>query len=134
MPVSEPIRLRDGTLTSAVPVPKGARIMVDVCACNSDPALWGPDAAVWRPERWLEPGAERLKKYLVNFTKGSRVCLGKELARTEILYTLSLLARKWGERMELFETVREDVEIEHDFFNAFPRFGSKGVRVTLKAP
>ena len=62
MPVSEPIRLRDGTLTSAVPVPKGARIMVDVHACNSDPALWGPDAAVWRPERWLEPLPRELEE------------------------------------------------------------------------
>ena len=54
MPVSQPIRMRDGTLTDAVPIPKGTRIVVDVNGCNSDPLLWGPDAGKWRPERWLE--------------------------------------------------------------------------------
>ena len=47
--------MRDGTLASSVPIPKGTRIIPNVVACNRDPALWGPDAAVWRPERWLEP-------------------------------------------------------------------------------
>ncbi len=28
------------------------------------------------PERWLGPGATRLRKYLVAFGKGSRQCLG----------------------------------------------------------
>lgn len=95
-----------------------------------------PSPEVFKPERWLEPGAEQKKKYLVNFTKGSRICLGKDLARTEIVYTLCVMVRRWcgidGEGMQLFETTREDVDIVHDFFNPFSRFESKGVRVLLK--
>lgn len=94
-----------------------------------------PNPEEFRPERWLAPGAEQRRKYLVNFTRGSRVCLGKDLARTEILYTLALVVRRWnsegGGGMELFQTERVDADIEHDFFNPFPRFGSKGVRVIL---
>lgn len=55
MPLSEPIRLRDGTLTSALPIPKGTRIVANISSTNRDPALWGPDADKWRPDRWLEP-------------------------------------------------------------------------------
>ncbi|KAF2748400.1 cytochrome P450 [Sporormia fimetaria CBS 119925] len=87
-------------------------------------------------ERWLEPGAEQKKKYLVNFTKGSRICLGKDLGRVEIVYTLSSMVRRWcgddGKGMELYRTTREDVDIAHDFFNPFARLDSKGLRVVLK--
>ena len=55
MPLSEPIRMRDGTLADALPIPKGTRVFAALGASNTDPALWGPDAHVWRPERWLEP-------------------------------------------------------------------------------
>ena len=24
-------------------------------SCNRDPAIWGADARVWKPERWLSP-------------------------------------------------------------------------------
>lgn len=95
-----------------------------------NPALF-PNPDEFRPERWLEPGADHLKKHLVNFTKGSRMCLGKDLARTEIVYTLCRLVM--GFEMELFETGRaEDVDIAHDFFNPSPRLDSKGVRVIIR--
>ena len=55
MPLSQPIRMRDGTMISALPLPKGTRVVTNIFACNRDTALWGPDAEVWRPERWLEP-------------------------------------------------------------------------------
>lgn len=88
------------------------------------------------PERWLKPGADGLKKYLVNFSKGSRICLGKDLARAEIVYSLALLVRRWtgeeGLGMQLYETERKDVEIQRDFFNPYSDFGSKGVRVVFK--
>ena len=49
------MRLRDGTLADAVPLPRGTRVMVEVPSSNRDHALWGSDADVWRPERWLAP-------------------------------------------------------------------------------
>lgn len=94
-----------------------------------------PSPDEFLPQRWLEPGAERLKKYLVNFTKGSRICLGKDLARTEIVYTIVSVIRKWmgvsGTGMQLYKTSRRDVDIEHDFFNPYPALDSLGVRVLL---
>ena len=55
LPLSEPIRLCDGTLVNALPLPKGTEVLANIQSCNRDPALWGVDAEKWRPERWLEP-------------------------------------------------------------------------------
>lgn len=116
-------------------IPAGTPISMSSWLLHLNPDLFSsPDE--FRPERWLEPGADRLKKYLVNFTKGSRMCLGKDLARMEIVYALVLVVCRWvgedGNGMELFQTTREDVDIAHDFFNPFARFPSKGVRILLK--
>ena len=41
-----------------------------------DPEIW-PDPDKFKPERWLDPAeSARLYKYLVSFSKGSRMCLG----------------------------------------------------------
>ena len=55
LPLSEPIRLRDGTMTQAIPIPKDSFVLTNLLACNRDKSLWGPDAEEFRPERWLEP-------------------------------------------------------------------------------
>lgn len=90
-----------------------------------------PEPKVFRPERWLDPGSrDRLGKYLVNFSKGTRSCLGQHLAQAEIYLTLAAVFRRFD--MELFRTTREDIDVAHDFFNPLPRKGSKGLRVIVK--
>lgn len=113
-------------------LPAGTPISMSSWLLHLNPDLFPSPNDFW-PERWFEPGADRLKKYLVNFSKGSRNCLGKDLAKTEIVYTLALVVRRWGGKdskgMELFETTRADADVEHDFFTTFPSFKSKGIRV-----
>ncbi|KAF1837008.1 putative P450 monooxygenase [Decorospora gaudefroyi] len=115
-------------------IPAGTPVGMSSWLTHLNPDLF-PLPDTFRPERWLEPGAEQLKRYLVNFTKGSRVCLGKELAKAEIVYVLALVAGRWnsaeGRVMELWGTERADVDIGHDFFNPYPRMGSCGVRVVM---
>jgi cytochrome P450 len=146
--VNEGFRLSHGVITrltrvapnedlhvAGFTIPAGTPISMSSWLIHLNPELF-PSPHEFRPERWLEPGAERLKKYLVNFTKGTRVCLGKDLAKTQIAYTLYLLISRWvgveGQGMELFQTTSRDVEIERDFFNPFAALDSKGVRVILK--
>ncbi|KAJ4361505.1 hypothetical protein N0V95_001842 [Ascochyta clinopodiicola] len=118
-------------------IPAGTPIGMSSWLVHLNPSLF-PSPEEFRPERWLEPGAERLKKYLVNFSRGSRICIGRDLAKAEIVYTLALLVRRWvgdgKERrgMRLWETTRGDAEIERDFFNPFPALDSKGVRVVFE--
>ncbi|XP_062183390.1 cytochrome P450 94C1-like [Phragmites australis] len=75
--------LPDGTYVSG-----GARVMYHPYAMGRMPRIWGADHDAFRPERWLTgPGRsfvpENLYKYPV-FQAGLRVCLGKELAVTEM--------------------------------------------------
>lgn len=51
---------------------------------------------VFRPEKWLEPGSDALKKAPVGFSRGNRSCLTKNLAQAEIVYNLALLVRRWA--------------------------------------
>lgn len=124
----------DETLTfKSYTIPAGTPIGMSSWDVHLDPTVF-PSPDTFNPDRWLEPGADHKKKYLVNFTKGSRMCLGKDLARTEILYTICALVKRWGMDggMTLYETGRDDVDIAHDFFNPFAKLESKGVRVVLK--
>lgn len=83
LPLVTPVRALDGTLLSAIPVPKGTRVVGDVHACNRDPATWGPDADKWRPERWTEGLPKSVEdahipgvySHLMTFIGGSRACM-----------------------------------------------------------
>ena len=62
MPLSAPIRGIDGTSISEIPVPKGTHVHIAALASNRNPQLWGPDAGMWKPERWLNPLPETIKE------------------------------------------------------------------------
>ena len=61
------------------------------------PALWGEDAATFRPERWLKEGVfERVSQYKYPvFNAGFRLCLGMDMALLEIKAMLALLLTKY---------------------------------------
>ena len=92
-----------------------------------DPTIF-PEPECFRPDRWVNN--KHLERYLVAFGKGSRICLGINLAYAELFLTISTLFSRFD--MELFETSLEDVVMERDFFVATPKVGSKGVRVLVK--
>uniref|UniRef100_A0A453DB11 Cytochrome P450 n=1 Tax=Aegilops tauschii subsp. strangulata TaxID=200361 RepID=A0A453DB11_AEGTS len=65
-----------------------SRVMYHPYAMGRTPSIWGADYEAFRPDRWLTgPGGSfapaSLYKYPV-FQAGLRVCLGKELAITEM--------------------------------------------------
>lgn len=90
-----------------------------------------PDSYNFLPERWMDlEKRKRLETYMVAFTKGSRQCIGMNLARAEMLLALANVFR--DVQFELYETTREDVTMAHELFLAFPKIGSKGVRCLVK--
>ncbi|KAL1632890.1 hypothetical protein SLS58_011283 [Diplodia intermedia] len=80
-------------------IPPGAIIGCSAYSVHYDESVWGPDARQFRPERWLTDDAKRLANYLVSFSKGSRQCIGINLAEAEILATFAHVFRKFD--MEL---------------------------------
>ncbi|EMC97785.1 hypothetical protein BAUCODRAFT_31780 [Baudoinia panamericana UAMH 10762] len=112
-------------------LPRGTVISMSTWIQHNDPNLF-PEPEAFQPERWLDKKAEdgRLERYLVPFSKGSRGCLGINLARVEMYLTVALLFRRFD--LELFETDRGDVEPAHEFFLPISKLGSKGVRVKVR--
>jgi cytochrome P450 len=97
-----------------------------------------PSSYEYRPERWLD--SPRLDKFLASFTKGTRQCVGINLAYAEMYLCLPALFRCYGGpestgpegKLELFEATQDDVEMIADKFIPFVKEGSKGIRVLVK--
>lgn len=86
------------------------------------------------PERWLDPAeAMRLEPFLLTFGKGSRDCIGRQLAFAELYSVTATIFRKFGEEIELFETTQDDIEARHDYFGGMVRWGAgrKGLQVVF---
>ena len=98
-----------------------------------------PNSHDYIPQRWVDD--PRLDKYLVSFTKGSRQCLGINLAYAELYKTIARLFRSYGisespgpaGTLELFETTVDDVKCVADKFLPFVKKDSKGVRILVKS-
>ena len=66
-------------------IPAGVDITSNAYVMQRDPALYGLDAEVYRPERWLEsPHANEMDSSMFVFGMGPRVCIGKDVAMLEL--------------------------------------------------
>jgi cytochrome P450 len=86
LPLSVPLETETGELVDTVFVRKGQWAKLPIECISRSEALWGPDAKVFNPARWLEEGrgvgqyrARELQGYrhLLTFSDGPRICLGK---------------------------------------------------------
>jgi cytochrome P450 len=119
----KPLQYRDWV------IPPGTPIAMTSLLQHRDPSKF-PDPLIFSPERWLNPGSERLERYLVPFSKGTRQCMGINLATAEIYLTLAMVFRRFD--LVLFETSEYDADIVHDFFIPHGHADSKGVRVVFQ--
>lgn len=54
LPLSKPIKGKDGQMLSKILVPAGCTVIIDIIAVNLSKDIFGPDSEVFKPERWLE--------------------------------------------------------------------------------
>ncbi|KAL8991777.1 MAG: hypothetical protein Q9169_007657, partial [Polycauliona sp. 2 TL-2023] len=82
-------------------LPAGTVIGMSPWATHRDPALFGPDAEEWRPERWLaeeqqkgdEARIRKMENALLTFGAGNRSCIGKHISYLEIVKVVPSLLR-----------------------------------------
>ncbi|KAI0812130.1 cytochrome P450 [Xylaria sp. FL0064] len=120
-----PIQYKEYEIPISVPVGMSAYLM------HSDPSAY-PSPGEFIPERWMGEIDPAMHRSFVPFCRGSRNCLGMNLAMAEISLALAVLYRPNGPKMELFETDESDVKQAHDFLIPLPKLDTKGVRVLIR--
>ncbi|KAI0640544.1 cytochrome P450 [Trametes meyenii] len=102
IPLSQPLRLPNGTLTDHVAVAAGQYVTVPITAINTSASFWGADAHEFRPERWLtdEGVPKRAQevqghRHLLTFVDGPRMCLGRGFALAEFKAVLEVLIKNY---------------------------------------
>lgn len=107
----------------------GTVVSMTIRDVHANPIIY-PQPARFNPERWMDANdRKRLEPYLVPFSRGSRSCIGKDLAMIELYLTVANLFSKFD--MKLFETSERDLSMEHDFFAPFGPSESKGLQVII---
>ncbi|MCJ1470080.1 hypothetical protein MMC07_008725 [Pseudocyphellaria aurata] len=92
-----------------------------------------PNSHTFDPARWLHDpkvGDKPLTRYLVAFSKGTRMCVGMHVAWAMMYIALANIIRRLD--FELFDTADDAVVMAREFFVAQPREDTKGVRVLVK--
>lgn len=96
----------DTYLANKYRVPKGTSIAVNLKGLHHDPAVWGPDHNIFRPERMLDGGYEALPPNgFKPFGNGRRACIGRTFAEQEMIITTALLLQRF--QIELSDVCRQ---------------------------
>ncbi|KAJ5317857.1 hypothetical protein N7508_002365 [Penicillium antarcticum] len=111
-------------------IPPGTRVSQTNYFVLTDPEIF-PDPHAFDPDRWLRAAAkgERLDRFMVQFSKGTRNCLGMNLAYAELFLVLAAFVRRFD--MELFETTEKQIAFVRDFGTPYPDEGNTTVRATV---
>lgn len=119
-------------------IPRGTPVGMTSTLVHYDARVF-PAPSVFRPERWIEN--PRLDRYLIAFSRGSRQCIGMNLAYAELYLGLATVFRRYGSvnvkgegdvgALELFETTDRDWVIVGDGITPLTVPGSKGIRIRV---
>ncbi|KAI3324323.1 putative flavonoid 3-hydroxylase [Xylariaceae sp. AK1471] len=121
----EPLHYKDWVM------PAGTAVSMTLRNASLDPDIF-PEPMEFRPERWLpsNPNLDRCNRYLVPFGRGSRMCIGLNLAHAELYIALATIFRRRDAEFELHDTIRErDVDFVRDFFVGETSARARGVRI-----
>ncbi|KAK6082375.1 cytochrome P450 [Seiridium cupressi] len=115
-------------------LPVGTIVSMDHYMASHDAHIF-PDPHVFQPERWegdpTAPDGKPLTRYLVAFGRGTRSCVGMQLAYADLYIGVATFFRRF--QCELYETERDAVDVYLDSFVPRAKPGTKGVRVRVRA-
>ncbi|KAF7319861.1 Cytochrome P450 [Mycena kentingensis (nom. inval.)] len=147
IPISSSVTLRDGTVLSAtehIPIRRGTFIHIPIEGVNMSEDIWGPDARVYNPERWLPssssekraPGPAQPFPGLANvltFSFGRSSCPGWRFALLQAKIVLAALVRQYafepvpGAEIGMYNSV-----LTKPFVRKDGRCASEGVELPLR--
>lgn len=58
---------------------EGSRVGINAAVLHFDESVFGPDAAVFNPDRWLTDSAAEMDRHMLHFGGGARTCIGKNV-------------------------------------------------------
>lgn len=111
--------------------PPGTVLSMSMPDMHLDPKVF-PEPYSFKPERWIEADEKQLARMWQSwapFSRGTRSCIGIDLAKMELLLTVGNVYNRFN--FELFETTARDVSFKHDFFAPFKPRDSQGVRAKV---
>ncbi|KAK7990689.1 hypothetical protein PG990_014969 [Apiospora arundinis] len=115
-------------------IPRGTPIGMSSMIQNQDSTLF-PDPGEFKPERWLlaEDGQQNyaLERKLLSFGRGSRICLGMDLAYCEMYLMVAELVHRVLPHARLVDTTLENIEYDHDCIVPSPKSGFIAVRIAI---
>ncbi|KAL2802197.1 cytochrome P450 [Aspergillus granulosus] len=90
-----------------------------------------PEPESFDPERWTKAAenGQYLNRFLVSFSKGSRQCLGMNLAYAELYLTLATVIRLVD--MKLVDTTINNIQVGRDLGHPAPKSGSFEVKTEI---
>ncbi|KAI6122408.1 cytochrome P450 [Pisolithus croceorrhizus] len=137
IPLSEPVQTKSGEFVDSIVVGRGTTFTLPISCINRSEAIWGPDAKVFRPERWLEPDgitkkAQEVKghRHLLSFGDGARTCIGKTFALAVIKAELSMAIRNFV--LEMKDGPDTKVELGRGIRLRPKIVGEEGIKVPLR--
>ncbi|RYC63368.1 hypothetical protein CHU98_g2874 [Xylaria longipes] len=90
---------KGGDVINGYYVPEGTQIGANFFGLMRSREIWGPDADVFRPERWLEANVDQAKRMNtvvdLDFGFGKYQCLGKPIAMMELNKIFVELLRRY---------------------------------------
>lgn len=76
------------------------QILINLRPFHHDPKVWGEDADVFRPDRFLNGGYENLPPNAFKaFGDGPRACIGRAFAEQEMIMVVALILQKFQVEM-----------------------------------
>jgi cytochrome P450 len=89
---------QDTVIDGDIFIQKGQVVNLSIYALARNPRVWGPDAAEFKPERWIDPKTGELLTFtstkFISFGAGPRSCIGMKLAMLNLrVLTANILHR-----------------------------------------
>ncbi|TLS26271.1 hypothetical protein PpBr36_04897 [Pyricularia pennisetigena] len=130
-----------GSAAEATPltIPRGFTIGMSTITTHYDPTIF-QDPSEFRPERWLVRDSdgnmtgtnEELKKFLLTFGRGSRACIGENLAMCELFIMTAMMALCVLPRARLDDRMTADyVTYDHEKITLQTIYGNVATHIVV---